>query len=506
MFRIECDPRQAQSRVATTPGWRGLRRPGPLLPAPGLTTALRRAEPQMVSQARRQRGQAARGVGAQGREARGSSAHGPQRRRRPPARPRRRRGIRCARAPSPRAAPCRRARSPPGPARPTPIAPARSPARRRAPQLVREGTRSGVVRIAAEIAPADRDRAVRMAEREPQAGAGRRLRGRLRPDRWPPPEGRSRGRGEQEKGAAAKLAEWAWASKSPSDAVGRKSRGRRRAFGAWTTALPYNAIDPARHHIAKIQAWCSPVPHARRPPNRLERPGSEASSPNSEALLHEEAERVRPVGAERATLDIAEGAVEGQRLGLLHPRLQLEQADARLRRGALEMRQKRTPDATAARARVDEQALDLGLSRRPQREGDAADRATLDPRDQQADIRRGQRLEVDRMPARGRIERREIGVRLPDQLRDLGLTRRFRPRSRPRARLRLARRSVRDLGVRRLAASVAGLEEDAHCLVLRPRLGQRPGARPAPPGSFRNSARPSTPVAETTETLPDIVL
>src|SRR5262245_56335576 len=103
-------------------------------------------------------------------------------------------------------------------------------------------------------------------------------------------------------------------------------------------------------------------------------------------LLHEEADGIGLVAAERAALDITEAAIEFERLGLLAAGFELQQMDCLALCDRLQLRQQAAPDTLTARGGIDEHALDLRLSIRSLDQRRATDDAVFPARNEEMDL------------------------------------------------------------------------------------------------------------------------
>src|SRR5205823_4756626 len=121
-----------------------------------------------------------------------------------------------------------------------------------------------------------------------------------------------------------------------------------------------------------------------------------------QALLHEYAQRIRPVLAEGGALGIASAAVQRARRRLVNPGLEAHQRKAFARRLVLDACEDGAPDVLAARLRDDEHALYLPVSRFDA-QGAAAGRIDAATRYKKTDVRRAKRLRVEEMVAFRRV-------------------------------------------------------------------------------------------------------
>src|SRR5204862_321625 len=123
-----------------------------------------------------------------------------------------------------------------------------------------------------------------------------------------------------------------------------------------------------------------------------------------QSLLHEYAQPIRPVLAERGALGVAAAAVQRARRRLVNPGLEAHQRKAFARRLVLDATKNGAPDVLAARLRDDEHALYFPVPHFDAQRA-AADRIDAATRYKKTDVRRAKRLHVEEMVAFRRIER-----------------------------------------------------------------------------------------------------
>ena len=143
----------------------------------------------------------------------------------------------------------------------------------------------------------------------------------------------------------------------------------------------------------------------------------------SKGFLHENAERVRAVGAEGADLDEARRAIEAERLGLQTAHLEAQHACAAAYRDGFDFIEKPAAELQPARGRRDEHALDLRPALAGIDHGTATQRLPVDSRDQKCHLRLPERGHVEHVIALRRVERGHVGITRLQQQRDLGLIR-----------------------------------------------------------------------------------
>ena len=114
-----------------------------------------------------------------------------------------------------------------------------------------------------------------------------------------------------------------------------------------------------------------------------------------------------------------------QGLGLSRARLQPDAGQARPARLFLEPGQDPPAEAQPTGRRSHEHPLHLAVAVRVDPEGAAADRLASAASHEEADVRRRQLVERQEVIALRRVESRQVVVQLSDQLRDVGLARRF---------------------------------------------------------------------------------
>jgi hypothetical protein len=138
-----------------------------------------------------------------------------------------------------------------------------------------------------------------------------------------------------------------------------------------------------------------------------------------QTLLHEHAERIVTIAAERPAAREAGRLVQADRRELLDPGLEAQRADASAHR-RLDRIEDRAPDAAAARVRRHEHALDLGATVAVQLKRAAADRHAVGARHEQDDVRALVGAEVEPVAAFRRIQAGHHSARLPQQRLDVG--------------------------------------------------------------------------------------
>src|SRR5260370_1290952 len=121
-------------------------------------------------------------------------------------------------------------------------------------------------------------------------------------------------------------------------------------------------------------------------------------------------ERIGRVLPERFALRVPRMTVEGERRRLMDSGLEAQQREALPRGLLLDAHQDRAPQFLPARLGMHEHAFHFAVARRIHAQRPAAERLAFAPSDEEADVRRTQRVDIEDVVAFRGIERLEKGI------------------------------------------------------------------------------------------------
>src|SRR5258706_6307993 len=136
-------------------------------------------------------------------------------------------------------------------------------------------------------------------------------------------------------------------------------------------------------------------------------------------------ERMGRVLPERSALRVPRMTVEGERRRLMDSRLEAQQREALPRGLLLDAHQDRAPQFLPARLGMHEHAFHFAVARRVDAQRPAAERLAFAPRDEEADVRRTQRVDIEDVVAFRGIERLEKGIERGEEPHHVLLARAF---------------------------------------------------------------------------------
>src|SRR5260370_32473002 len=145
------------------------------------------------------------------------------------------------------------------------------------------------------------------------------------------------------------------------------------------------------------------------------------------------AERVGRVLPERSTLRVPRMTVEGERRRLMDAGLEAHPLKTLARGLLLDAHQDRAPQFPPAGLGMHEHSLHFAVAARIDAQRAAAEGLAAAPRDEEADVRRAQRIDVEDVVAFRGIERLEIGIERRQQPHHVVLARAFKPDADPRS-------------------------------------------------------------------------
>src|SRR5438445_360107 len=144
-------------------------------------------------------------------------------------------------------------------------------------------------------------------------------------------------------------------------------------------------------------------------------------------------ERIGSVLPERSALRVSRATVEGERLRLMDAGLEAHPLETLPRGLLLDAREDRAPQFLPARLGMHEHAFHFAVAGRIDAQRAAADGLALAPRDEEADVGRAQRVDVEDVVAFRGVERLEIGVERGQEPHHVVLSRAFEPDGGPRS-------------------------------------------------------------------------
>src|SRR5260221_4763987 len=136
-------------------------------------------------------------------------------------------------------------------------------------------------------------------------------------------------------------------------------------------------------------------------------------------------ERIGRVLSERFALRVARMPVEGERRRLMDSGLEAQQREALARGLLLDAHQDRAPQFPPARLGMHEHAFHFAVARRVDAQRPAADGLAFAPRDEEADARRTQSVDIEDVVAFRGIERLEKGIERGEEPHHVLLARAF---------------------------------------------------------------------------------
>src|SRR5260221_5883162 len=136
-------------------------------------------------------------------------------------------------------------------------------------------------------------------------------------------------------------------------------------------------------------------------------------------------ERIGRVLSERFALRVARMPVEGERRRLMDSGLEAQQREALARGLLLDAHQDRAPQFPPARLGMHEHAFHFAVARRVDAPRAGADGLAFAPRDEEADVRRTQRVDIEDVVAFRGIERLEKGIERSEEPHHVLLARAF---------------------------------------------------------------------------------
>src|SRR5260221_10702564 len=136
-------------------------------------------------------------------------------------------------------------------------------------------------------------------------------------------------------------------------------------------------------------------------------------------------ERIGRVLSERFALRVARMPVEGERRRLMDSGLEAQQREALARGLLLDAHQDRAPQLPHARLGMHEHAFHFAVARRVDAQRPAADGLAFAPRDEEADARRTQSVDIEDVVAFRGIERLEKGIERGEEPHHVLLARAF---------------------------------------------------------------------------------
>src|SRR5437773_5566450 len=139
------------------------------------------------------------------------------------------------------------------------------------------------------------------------------------------------------------------------------------------------------------------------------------------------AERIGGVLPEWPALGVSRVTVERERRRLMDSGLEAHPLETLARSLLLDAHQDRAPQFLPAGFGMHEHAFHFAVSGRIDAQRAATDGFALAPRDEEADVGRAQRIDVEAVVAFRAIERLEIGVERGEELHHLLLARPFEP-------------------------------------------------------------------------------
>src|SRR5882672_7325291 len=138
-------------------------------------------------------------------------------------------------------------------------------------------------------------------------------------------------------------------------------------------------------------------------------------------------ERIGRVLPERSTLRVPRMTVEGERCRLMDAGLEAQEREALPRGLLLDALQDRAPQFLPAGLGMNEHAFHFAVAGRIDAQRAAADGIAFAPRDEEADVGRAQRVDIEDVVALRGIERFEIGVERGEEPHHVLLARAFEP-------------------------------------------------------------------------------
>src|SRR5882672_10037668 len=138
-------------------------------------------------------------------------------------------------------------------------------------------------------------------------------------------------------------------------------------------------------------------------------------------------ERIGRVLPERSALRVSRATVERERLRLMDAGLEAHPLEALACGLLLDAHQDRAPQFLPAGLGMHEHAFHFAVAGRIDAQRAAADGLALAPRDEEADVGRAQRIDVEDVVAFRGIERLEIGVERGEEPHHVVLARAFEP-------------------------------------------------------------------------------
>src|SRR5712692_3525108 len=138
-------------------------------------------------------------------------------------------------------------------------------------------------------------------------------------------------------------------------------------------------------------------------------------------------ERIGRVLPERSALRVSRATVERERLRLMDSRLEAHPLEPLPRGLLLDAHQDRAPQFLPAGLGMHEHAFHFAVAGRIDAQRAATDGLALAPRDEEADVGRTQRVDVEDVVAFRRVERLEIGVERGQEPHHVVLSRAFKP-------------------------------------------------------------------------------
>src|SRR5882724_10860659 len=142
-------------------------------------------------------------------------------------------------------------------------------------------------------------------------------------------------------------------------------------------------------------------------------------------------ERIGRVLPERSALRVPRMPVEGERRRLMDSRLEAQEREALPRGLLLDAHQDRAPQLLPAGLGMHEHAFHFAVTGRIDAQRPAADGLAFAPRDEEADVRRAQRVDIEDVVAFRGIERLEKGIERGEEPHHVLLARAFEPDGSP---------------------------------------------------------------------------
>src|SRR5258706_12613778 len=136
-------------------------------------------------------------------------------------------------------------------------------------------------------------------------------------------------------------------------------------------------------------------------------------------------ERMGRVLPERSAFRVPRTPVESERCRLMDAGLEAQQRQALLRGLLLDAHQDRAPQFLPARLGMHEHAFHFAVARRIDAQRPAAERLAFAPSDEEADVRRTQRVDIEDVVAFRGIERLEKGIERGEEPHHVLLARAF---------------------------------------------------------------------------------